>query len=270
MKLDVFEIISVGNELLNGKTLNTNAHWLAKTITKLGGFVRRCTVVRDDVDDISSAIKESIKRKVNWLIISGGLGPTYDDKTLQGLAKALNRELIVNADALKMVEKKYEMMAHHGMIKKADLTPERIKMAKLPKGSKPIINPIGTAPGVMIDDGYKKIVCLPGVPVEMRAIFKESILPMITKVINNFYHEKSIHTTGIVESELAPLIEKALSNNPLVYIKSYPKGYEEGNAKIEIQVTAMAEQYFTAKKRVEDALEQLKSMIMAHGGMIEK
>ncbi|MEM3437424.1 MAG: nicotinamide mononucleotide deamidase-related protein [Nitrososphaerales archaeon] len=269
MKLDVFEIISVGNELLNGKVLNTNAYWLAKMITKLGGFVRCCTVVRDDVDDISSAIKESMKRKVNWLIVSGGLGPTYDDKTLQGIAKALNRELIMNVDALKMVEKKYEMMTYHGIIKKADLTQARMKMAKLPKGSNPLPNPIGTAPGVMINKGYIKIICLPGVPVEMKAIFKESIVPLIKKAINNFYYEKSIHTTGIVESDLAPLIEKVLLNNPLVYIKSYPKGYEEGNAKIEIQVTAMAEEYFTAKKRVKNALEQLKSMIIEHGGIIE-
>lgn len=268
MRLDAFEIISVGNELLNGKTLNTNARWLAKIITKLGGFVRRCTVVRDDVDDISSAIKESMERGVNWLIVSGGLGPTYDDKTLQGVAKALNRELIIDAEALKMVEKKYELMAHHGIIKKANLTPARVKMAKLPRGSKALPNPIGTAPGVMIDEGDRKIVCLPGVPIEMKAIFKESIISMIKKVMNNFYYEESVHATGIVESELAPLIEKTLSNNPLVYIKSHPKGYEEGTPEIEIQVTAIAEESSIAKKRVKDALEQLKSMIIEHGGII--
>ncbi len=250
--------------------MNTNAHWLAKVITELGGFVKRCTVVRDNVDDISSAIEESMERGTNWLIISGGLGPTYDDKTLQGVAKALNRELVVDAYALKIVEKKYESMAHHGMIKTADLTPARLKMAKLPKGSKALPNPIGTAPGVMIDEGDRKIVCLPGVPREMEGIFKESIVPMIKNVIKNFYHEESIHTTGIVESDLAPLIDKALANNPFVYIKSHPKGHGEGISKIEIQVTAMAKEPSIAKKRVKDALKQLKFMIIEHGGIIEK
>jgi len=270
LKSDIFEIISVGNELLTGKTLNTNAHWLAKMITELGGFVKRCTVIRDDVDDISYAIKESIKRGVNWLIISGGLGPTYDDKTLQGVAKALNRELIINDYALKMIEKKYECMVDHGILKKAELTPARVKMAKLPKGSKALPNPIGTAPGVIIDEEDRKIVCLPGVPIEMEAIFKESVMPMIMSSIKKFYHEESIHTIGIIESDLAPLIEKTLANNPLVYIKSHPKGHEEGISKIEIQVTAMAEESSIVKKRVEDALEQLISMIIEYGGMIDK
>ncbi|MEM3078476.1 MAG: nicotinamide mononucleotide deamidase-related protein [Nitrososphaerales archaeon] len=262
--------MSVGNELLIGKILNTNAHWLAKVITELGGFVKRCTVVRDDVDDISSAIEESMERGTNWLIISGGLGPTYDDKTLQGVAKALNRELVVDTYALKMVEKKYESMAHHGMIKKVDLTPARLKMAKLPKGSKALPNPIGTAPGVMIDEGDRKIICLPGVPTEMEGIFKESIVPMIKNVIKNFYHEESIHITGIVESDLAPLIDKALANNPFVYIKSHPKGHEEGISKIEIQVTALSEEPSIVKKRVKDALKQLKSIIIERGGIIEE
>jgi molybdopterin-biosynthesis enzyme MoeA-like protein len=93
---------------------------------------------------------------------------------------------------------------------------------------------------------------------------------MIMKYIKKFYHEKSIHIIGIVESDLAPLIEKALENNPSVYIKSHPKGRGEGMFKIEIQVTALAEDSSTAKKRVEDALEQLKSMIIEHGGMMDK
>ncbi len=269
MESDVFEIISVGNELLIGKTLNTNAHWLAKMITELGGSLKRCTVIRDDVDDISLAVKESMKRGVNWLILSGGLGPTYDDKTLLGVAKALNRKLIIKDDALKMIEEKYEHMVHHGTLKKVKLTPARVKMATLPRGSRALPNSVGTAPGVLIDEGGRKIFCLPGVPAEMESIFRESVMPMMMSV-RRFYHEKSVHIMGILESDLAPLIEKALANNPLVYIKSHPKGHGEGMSKIEIQVTATAEDISTAKKWVEDSLEQLKSMIIENGGMMDK
>ncbi|MGQ9469776.1 MAG: molybdopterin-binding protein, partial [Nitrososphaerales archaeon] len=134
MESDIFEIITIGNELLIGKTLNTNAHWLARQITSLGGRITRITVIGDDTNEISLSIKEAIQRKNNFIITVGGLGPTYDDKTLQGVAKALKRELIINDDALKMVEKKYEYMVDHGILKKAELTPARVKMATLPRG----------------------------------------------------------------------------------------------------------------------------------------
>ena len=102
------EIVCVGNELLIGKTLNTNAHWLARRATSLGIMVKQITVVGDDVDEIAKVIREALKRKPRFIITTGGLGPTFDDKTLEGIAKALNLKLEVNEKALKMVRKKYE------------------------------------------------------------------------------------------------------------------------------------------------------------------
>ena len=268
--MDIYEIISVGNELLNGKTLNTNAHWLAKAITELGYFVRRCTVIRDDIEEISSAVRESFERRVDWLIISGGLGPTYDDKTLKGLAKSLDRELVLNEDALRMVKKKYTEIFDHGLLKTVELTPERLKMATLPEGSKPLPNPVGTAPGVLLRKGSMNIICLPGVPSEMKTLFKESIIPIIAKIRKGFYRENNVFITGIVESELAPLIDRVLKSNPLVYIKSHPKGREEGVSKIEIQVTTTAEKPSIALKRIEVALEQLVSLIVEYGGKVDE
>ena len=75
------EIVCVGNELLIGKTLNTNAHWLARRATSLGIMVKRITVVADDVDEIAKVILEALKRKPRFIITTGGLGPTFDDKT---------------------------------------------------------------------------------------------------------------------------------------------------------------------------------------------
>ena len=96
----ICEIITVGNELLIGKILNTNAYWLARYITGLGIKVRRITVVGDDIDEIASSIREAIERKTDFIITVGGLGPTFDDRTLEGLAKALHRKLQVNEKAL--------------------------------------------------------------------------------------------------------------------------------------------------------------------------
>ena len=105
------EIICVGNELLIGKTLNTNAQWLSKHATTLGITVKRITVVADDINEIANAIREALKRKPQFVITTGGLGPTFDDKTLEGITKALNRKLEVNEKALKMVKEKYETYA---------------------------------------------------------------------------------------------------------------------------------------------------------------
>ena len=100
------DILCIGNELLSGITLNTNAHWLTRKITKIGGFVRRVVVVRDDLNEIKVALLDSLNRNPNWIIICGGLGPTYDDKTLLGIGKTLKKRLILNSIALDMVKKK--------------------------------------------------------------------------------------------------------------------------------------------------------------------
>lgn len=107
-KVDTLEIICIGNELLIGKTSNTNATWLAKSVTSLGLPVTRIAVVEDDVDEIAGTIREALARKPKLIITTGGLGPTFDDKTLEGIAKALGRRLEVNANALRMVRTKYE------------------------------------------------------------------------------------------------------------------------------------------------------------------
>src|SRR3972149_5884094 len=125
------EIICVGNELLIGKTLNTNAQWLSKKATTLGITVKRITVVPDDVNDIANAVRETLKRKPQFTITTGGLGPTFDDKTLEGIAKALDRKLEINEKALKMVKEKYEAYARKSQTETVELTQPRTKMATI-------------------------------------------------------------------------------------------------------------------------------------------
>jgi len=81
------ELVCIGNELLIGKTVNTNAHWLAERCTALGASVQRITVISDDLDEIAGALNESLGRKPSFIITTGGLGPTFDDKTLRGVSR---------------------------------------------------------------------------------------------------------------------------------------------------------------------------------------
>jgi len=263
------EIICVGNELLIGKTLNTNAQWLAKRITTLGLSARRITIVGDDVDEISNAVREAIQRNPRFLITTGGLGPTFDDKTLESLAKALECKLEINEEALTMVKEKYRKYAEEGKMKKAELTPPRVKMAKLPEGAKPLSNPVGTAPGVIMEHGSITIVALPGVPSEMKAIFDGSVASLLKHVAGDVtFFEMSIEATRVIESEMVPLIERVMHDNPYVYIKSHPKGAER-IPRIEFHFSTTAKNSGVARKRVSKAFVQLSELIQEKGGKIK-
>jgi nicotinamide-nucleotide amidase len=263
------EIICVGNELLIGKTLNTNAHWLAKRVTSLGAMVKRITVVSDDVDEIAKAVREALKRKPKFIIATGGLGPTFDDKTLEGIAKALNCKLEVNDKALRMVKEKYEAYFKEGRMERVELTPARVKMATLPEGAEPLSNPVGTAPGVMIKMDKTFIMALPGVPPEMESIFDEDVASLLKKEAGKTtFFEASIYADKIMESALAPLIDKVMHDNPHVYIKSHPKG-EERKPHIEIHISTTAENSKTAKNHLGKAIVYLSELVHKSGGKIK-
>lgn len=264
------EIICIGNELLIGKTLNTNAQWLAKRITTLGLNVTRITIVGDDVNEISNITREALERKPIFIITTGGLGPTFDDKTLQGIAKALNCPLQIHEEALEMIEKKYQQYLEERLVKeRVELTSPRIKMATLPKGASPLPNPIGTAPGVLLKQNNVTIIALPGVPSEMEAIFDNSVVPLLKQISGNItFYETSISVTGTMESEIAPLIDKTMHDNPYVYIKSHPHG-GEGIPHLELHFSTTAQNSNIAKKHVSRALLQITELIQAKGGKIK-
>jgi len=263
------ELICVGTELLVGKTLNTNAHWLAKRVTTLGGTVTRTTEIRDDIDEIALSVKDALQRENSFIITVGGLGPTFDDKTLKGVAEALNRKLAVNDEALKMIEEKYHSYVKEGRIKRFELTAARAKMAALPLGAAPLCNPVGTAPGVLVKQEGTTVISLPGVPSEMKAIFDESILPILKKAAGDLaYFEASVDVTGVVESEMAPAIDQVMHNNPRVYIKSHPQEAERV-PRIEFHLSTTAKDSMTARNHVSKALSQLSDIIRDKGGTIK-
>src|SRR5437899_3618201 len=101
------EIVSVGNELLIGHTLDTNSHWIAKRFTKFGWTLQRITVLRDSLEAIKDGVTGALRRQPDLLITLGGLGPTHDDMTLKGVALALNKRLVLNAKASAMVKTRY-------------------------------------------------------------------------------------------------------------------------------------------------------------------
>jgi molybdenum cofactor synthesis domain-containing protein len=222
-KAPTAEIISVGNELLIGHTLDTNSHWIAKRFTRLGWTLQRITVLRDSLTAIKDGVTGALRRKPDLLITLGGLGPTHDDMTLKGIAFALSKRLVLNPEAFDMVKARYSALEAS-----TGLTRFRRKMATLPEGAEPLPNPVGTAPGVAIKIGATKLVSLPGVPSEMKAIFTASVIPMLKASKGEAPDEASIGLVGIIESALAPALDRTRKAFPGLYFKSHPRGCEGG------------------------------------------
>ena len=174
MILPTAEIVCLGNELLIGITINTNASFIGEKLTELGYEVRRVTCIRDEVDLSVEFFKELFKRKPKLVIVSGGLGPTYDDIQLKVISKSTELELQENSEALEQIKKYYSK-------RDLKLTKERRKMAFIPEGAKVLDNQVGGAPGCHVVYKEMDIYCLPGVPTEMKDIFNRHIFPYLRK-----------------------------------------------------------------------------------------
>lgn len=219
------ELIVVGNELLNGTTLDTNSHWVSKQVDRIGAVLSRKTTVRDNLHEISESVGEALRRKPNWIITIGGLGPTFDDMTLLGVAKALHTHVERNALALRYLKESYRRRQIH----RRRLAQSSLKMAEIPNGAIPLPNSIGSAPGVLTNHEGTSIVSLPGVPSEMKAIFKENILPKIAQRTEGQKKRKQlwIETVGVRESLIAPATKRIMEKyRNYIYLKSHPMGFD--------------------------------------------
>jgi molybdenum cofactor synthesis domain-containing protein len=262
------ELICLGTELLIGKILNTNAHWLAHNITQLGGQVQRITIAGDQLYEIQSVLQDALNRKPALIITTGGLGPTFDDKTLEAVALVLGVPLTMNSDALQMVRQKYKRYEQIRK-EKIELTPARLKMAQLPKASLALPNPVGTAPAVLSILGTSQIVNLPGVPSEMKAIFQVSVMPLITTAVGNLkFFEKNLQIIDIIESALAPLIDQTMTKYPAVYIKSHPQAAEPIPI-IELHLSISASAVREAIDTLNAAGIFISQLITENGGVVQ-
>ena len=252
-------IVTVGNEILIGRIINTNASWLAEKLTFMGFSVERIITVPDDLEDIEEEVGRAIAR-ARVVVTTGGLGPTYDDRTLEGVARAAGRRLVLNERALDMVRQFYEKAGY-------TLTEDRVKMAYLPEGAEAIPNPVGAAPGSYLEVNDAIIVSLPGVPAEMKAMFDNYVSPLLKRIAP---HRRAVDcgftVRGVPESSLAPWIKRAAKMEPSVYLKSHPKGHETGSPLLEIRALASAETLDGARAKALRVLEYVVAKARELGG----
>ncbi len=265
----IVEIIVIGNEILTGHTLDTNSQYLAKKITEMGGQVRRIIKVPDAINEIADAINYALSHKPDFIITTGGLGPTFDDKTAQAVAVALGIPIVRNQKAYVMIRDRYLDLYQSGIVDSYDMTPPREKMADLPEGVELIPNRVGTAPGFFINKDDTTIISLPGVPAEMKEMFERDVVKLLEQKAENLvYKEYDIAVDITDETKLAPIVRQVMEDFPGVYVKSHPTGFsKKGKIVVTLSVRAKSEQEAdeTLKKAVDRLLELVYNKLSLEG-----
>ncbi len=218
------EIVAAGNEVLLGDVLDTNSHHLCRLVTALGGAVTRAVLVRDDLGAIAAEVRGVLSRAPALAFTVGGLGPTADDMTLAGLALGLGVPLELHAGAERLVREAYARFAAAGLVPFAELNEARRKMARLPRGAEPVLNPVGGAPGVVARRDATTFVSLPGVPEELSAIVEQSLDEVFGRIFHAArYEERTLVVDLQDESAIADILGSVEAAHPEVYVKSRAK-----------------------------------------------
>lgn len=206
------EVVAIGNEILRGAVVNTNATFISRELAKAGWLTCRHTVLPDDLASLKQALKEALNRST-IVIATGGLGPTVDDLSRLAAADIFSSELIYDERVGSDLKKRFG----------PDLQSLE-DQAKIPKGAIALLNPVGTAPAIILQRHGNILILLPGVPVEMEAIFKEKLLPFLRAHLPfaKSCYTKEIHIALQTESSIDPILRDIRDRHPEVEIGIYP------------------------------------------------
>lgn len=251
------EIVSIGRELLRGQVPDGNAPRLAEQLTRLGAVVQRITVVDDGRRAVASALTEALARGSRFVVLSGGLGPGADDRTLEAISEALSRPLADHPGARRLVESAYRRLRQDGLVSLQGMNAAREKMCVVPVGGDAIANPIGPAPGMLIRlPGGVAVLALPGVPEEAQAVLQEA-LPLLRDVITAvFTAQREVETPTKDESALRPLLDRVTEEFAGVVVKSHLPGFERDTGVV-VTLEATGSSRREAESTVESALRRL-------------
>ena len=243
------EILCVGSELLLGQITDTNAVHIAQELARAGVDLHRKQTVGDNLDRIVDCIKGAMSR-ADVLIITGGLGPTTDDLTREGIAGALGVELEMHEDLAD------ELRAFFAD-REIPMQETFLRQAYIPVGAQSFDNPTGTAPGVLYDNDGKLIFAVPGVPREMRAMMSETIIPTLLEKIGGermIIVSRVLRTFGVGESQLADEVEDILTSatNPTVAPLIF------GNTEVHLRMTAKAKNEAEATRLLDEMEDRVR------------
>ncbi len=221
------EIIAVGNEVVYGHVVNTNASYLARSVQKIGMNPAYMTAVGDDCGQIKEALELAMKR-ASIILITGGLGPTPDDLTKEVVCEALGM-------VPEVVPEELEKLKVYFKTRNRIMTRNNEKQVAFPKEANILPNDCGTAPGCYMEHDGKVIVLLPGPPKEMKHMFESYVIPILEKKTTKCYKTLDIKCFGLGESELASYIEHLIGKYKGVEVATYV-----GKNEVTVRITACA------------------------------
>jgi nicotinamide-nucleotide amidase len=244
------ELISIGNELLSGRTLNTHGQDLGAALSAIGLQLARDTTIADELETIGRAVEEALDR-VDLVFVSGGLGPTVDDITRDALAKLLSRKIVLDQPTVEYLKGWYEQRGRA-------MTLAATRQAMVLEQAVVLPNSVGAAPGQRIERPDGKILfVLPGPPNEFNAILNEEIIPWLQVRYAEARPKlvRIIRTKGIGESDIVTILEHAGFHPADIALGFYP-----GKGKVEIRLTALPDH----EADIEAAAQSLRSLLCAH------
>ena len=242
------ELVFVGTEILLGNIVNTNGAYLAERLAMLGVDSYYQSVVGDNAERLMGVLKIAFERS-DVVILSGGLGPTQDDITKETVASYFGKELQldegVKAEIAAYFEKRGRQMAENN-----------IKQAMVPDGAKILHNANGTAPGILMEEGNKTAILLPGPPAELKAMFEEQVEPWLKARTGGMLYSAVVKVCGISESRVAEILDDMISASGAVTVAPYAKTGE-----VHLRVTARGEDEKAAKKLVKPVVKEIKARL---------
>ena len=222
-------IVTIGDELLIGQVIDTNSSWIAQQLNFIGIKVEERVSVADDVAAIRSTL-DRLLQKVDYIFITGGLGPTKDDITKHTLTAYFDDVLVNHQPSLDNIERMFKAYGR-------TVNPVNVQQAMLPSKARIVVNKNGTAAGMWFQKNGKSVISMPGVPYEMKGMMSDEILPAIQQENNITIYHKTICTQGIGESWLAEKIED-IENELPSYIKL---AYLPAPAQVRLRLSAYGE-----------------------------
>ena len=227
------EILCVGTELLLGDIVNTNAAFLSKQLAALGISVYHQTVVGDHPERLRVALADAFeghgRPAADLVILSGGLGPTYDDLTKETVAAYFGRKMEMHEESLIRIR---DFFTRTGRV----MTPNNEKQAMMPEGCVVFPNDYGTAPALAVGDGTHTAVMLPGPPAELVPLFHEQVVPFLRRYTEGVLISRNIHIMGLGESAVEQILHDRMISAENPTIAPYCKSGE-----VRLRVTARAE-----------------------------
>lgn len=254
------EIIAIGTEILLGEITDTNSVFLARGLRDIGINLYYMTSVGDNEVRIANSIRLALSR-ADVVITCGGLGPTIDDMTRQGVAAATDRGLTFQQHLLDQIAARFGTF-------RVQMTENNKRQAYVPEDAIIIENPVGTAPSFIVEVGDKCVISLPGVPREMKFLFTEKVVPYLRErygLTSEIIKARLLKVAGIGESQLGEMIGTELqeASNPTVGLAAH-------SGQIDVRITAKATTEFEADQMIGEVEAQLRALIGSYVFGVDK